>query len=74
MHRNPVKRGLVDRPEQWEWSCFRAYFLGESGRVRVNFQEWPMESKSRPVATFGDGNSASLTAIASSPPIRNEHE
>jgi putative transposase len=64
MHRNPVKRGLVDRPEQWEWSNFRAYFLGESGRVRVNFQEWPIESKSRPVATFGDGNSASLAVIA----------
>jgi REP element-mobilizing transposase RayT len=25
IHRNPVKRGLVDRPEHWEWSSFRSY-------------------------------------------------
>jgi len=25
MHRNPVKRGLVASPEQWEWSSFRWY-------------------------------------------------
>jgi len=25
MHRNPVKRGLVERPEQWRWSSFRSY-------------------------------------------------
>jgi len=24
MHRNPVKRGLVAKPEDWEWSSFRA--------------------------------------------------
>jgi putative transposase len=23
MHRNPVTRGLVERPEQWPWSSFR---------------------------------------------------
>jgi len=36
MHRNPVKRGLVPSPELWNWSSFRAYFLGETGAVRVN--------------------------------------
>jgi putative transposase len=25
MHRNPVKRGLVNAPEQWGWSSFRFY-------------------------------------------------
>ena len=25
MHRNPVKRGLVLEPEQWEWSSYRSY-------------------------------------------------
>ncbi len=38
MHRNPVKRGLVGEPEQWQWSSFRAYAYGELGVVRVN--EW----------------------------------
>ena len=36
MHRNPVKRGLVASPEQWRWSSYRFYFLGEGGVVRVN--------------------------------------
>jgi len=36
MHRNPVKRGLVESPEQWRWSSYRYYLLGEAGPVRVN--------------------------------------
>jgi len=35
MHRNPVKRGLVERPEEWGWSSFRHYLLGESGPVQI---------------------------------------
>ena len=31
MHRNPVRRGLVERPEDWLWSSFRHYVSG-SGR------------------------------------------
>jgi putative transposase len=52
MHRNPVKRGLVDYPEKWKWSSFRAYLYGERGLLRVNFQEWPLEIKRRPVENF----------------------
>jgi len=29
MHRNPVTRGLVDRPEQWPWSSYRFYELAD---------------------------------------------
>ncbi len=36
MHRNPVKRGLVESPELWRWSSFRSYALGERGVVKVN--------------------------------------
>jgi putative transposase len=36
IHRNPVKRGLVDAPEQWRWSSYRHYLLDEAGLVRVN--------------------------------------
>ncbi len=36
MHRNPVKRGLAGKPEQWTWSSFRHYAEGESGPVLVN--------------------------------------
>jgi len=40
MHRNPVVRGLVERPEDWAWSSFRAYACGEVGLVRVN--DWSL--------------------------------
>src|SRR5258707_15201909 len=30
MHRNPVKRGLVESPEQWRWSGYRFYLVGEA--------------------------------------------
>jgi len=36
MHRNPVKRRLVESPEQWRWSSYRFYLLGDAGAVRVN--------------------------------------
>jgi putative transposase len=26
MHRNPVKRGLADSPEEWRWSSYRSIF------------------------------------------------
>ena len=35
MHRNPVKRGLVEKPEQWAWSSFRHYATGEIGIVEI---------------------------------------
>jgi putative transposase len=39
MHRNPVKRGLVDSPTEWRWSSFRWYSCGEVGTVRLNNTE-----------------------------------
>jgi putative transposase len=36
MHWNPIKRGLVDRPEDWRWSSCRYYQTGERGRVEVD--------------------------------------
>ena len=35
MHRNPVKRGLVEYPEQWRWSSYRYYLLGEEGPLKI---------------------------------------
>jgi hypothetical protein len=70
-----VKRGLVHRQKkkQWEWSSFRSYLFGETGLVRLKFKESPIEIKSRSVATFGEGNNASLI-IPSNPLIRKERE
>ncbi len=74
MHRNPVKRGLVEKPEQWEWSSFRSYLLGETGLVRVKFQEWPIDLKGRPVATFGQAKGETVPLVRGGPLIRKERE
>lgn len=39
IHRNPVKRGLCSRPEDWAWSSFRHYASGCEGRVEIE-SEW----------------------------------
>jgi putative transposase len=39
MHRNPVKRGLVGKPEDWRWSSFRHYSTGAEGTVEIE-SEW----------------------------------
>jgi putative transposase len=38
IHRNPVKRGLVEKPEDWPWSSFRHYATGEDGAVEIESQ------------------------------------
>ena len=38
LHRNPVKRGLVDSPEEWVWSSFRHYVSGMEGVVEIESQ------------------------------------
>jgi putative transposase len=35
IHRNPVKRGLCVNKEDWPWSSFRAWALGDVGIVEV---------------------------------------
>jgi putative transposase len=38
IHRNPVKRGLVQSPENWRWSSFRHYVTAETGAVEIESQ------------------------------------
>jgi len=38
IHRNPVRRGLVERPEDWPWSSFRHYVSGVEGPVEIESQ------------------------------------
>jgi REP-associated tyrosine transposase len=44
MHRNPVKRGLVERPEDWEWSSFNHYATGAVGIVEIESQ-WAAKAR-----------------------------
>ena len=44
MHRNPVKRSLVQKPEQRAWSSFRHYLTGETGVVEVE-SNWTAQKR-----------------------------
>jgi len=46
IHRNPVKRGLCERAEDWEWSSFRQYATGCDGRVEIEC-EWTARKRER---------------------------
>ena len=35
LHRNPVARGLVAKPEDWAWSSFRHHATGCAGAVEI---------------------------------------
>jgi len=36
MHNNPLKRGLVQSPEQWSWSCYRYYYLNDTSLLSMD--------------------------------------
>ncbi len=46
IHRNPVKRGLVKRPEDYLWSSFRHYASGEASVVEIESQ-WTARKRER---------------------------
>ncbi len=46
IHRNPVKRELVERPEDWAWSSFRHYATGEAGVVEIE-SPWTARRRER---------------------------
>ena len=35
MHRNPVARDLVKKPEDWPWSSFNHWATGSQGRIEI---------------------------------------
>ena len=51
IHRNPVKRGLCERPEDWQWSSFRHYATGAEGRVEIK-SEWTARKRERAAGTL----------------------
>jgi putative transposase len=46
IHRNPVTRGLVGRPEDWPWSSFRHYLTGEVCGVEIE-SRWTARQRER---------------------------
>jgi putative transposase len=47
LHRNPVARGLVQKPEDWQWSSFRHYVTGVEGAVKIEsfWTAWKREGR-----------------------------
>lgn len=46
IHRNPVRSGLVKKPEDWKWSSFLHYAMGVEGAVHIE-SEWTARKRER---------------------------
>jgi putative transposase len=46
IHRNPMRAGLCERPEDWECGSFRHYATGFEGRVEIE-SEWTARKRER---------------------------
>ena len=46
IHRNPVRRGLVQSPDEWAWSSFRHYLSGVEGVVEIE-SRWTARKRER---------------------------
>jgi putative transposase len=46
IHRNPVKRGFCQGPEDWKWSSFLHYATGCKGQVEIE-SEWTARERER---------------------------
>jgi putative transposase len=49
MHRNPVKRELVAKPEDWPWSSFNHFLTGVPGTVEIE-SNWTVARRDRAAA------------------------
>lgn len=81
IHRNPVHRGFVEKPEDWQWSSFLHYATGVEGVVEIE-SKWTGRKRERmgmPLRleivgksiTFGDRSTDSSGPILS-PKARRE--
>jgi putative transposase len=60
MHRNPVVRGLVAKPEEWPWSSYRHYATGERCIVEIE-SEWTAARRNRAASDTHISESNSLS-------------
>ena len=50
IHRNPVTRGLVAKPEDYRWSSFNHYATGDPGPIEIE-SEWTTTRRERSTLT-----------------------
>jgi putative transposase len=56
IHRNPVRRGLVEKPEDWKWSSFLHYATGVEGVVEIE-SEWAARKRERVMLNVSESQS-----------------
>ncbi len=42
LHNNPVRRGLVERPDAWYWSSARAWLYGDEQPLKIDRESFPI--------------------------------
>jgi putative transposase len=52
LHRNPVARGLVAKPEDWHWSSFRHHATGIEGTVEIESQWTALRREKMSIAGY----------------------
>ena len=70
MHRNPVKRGLVDATELWRWSSYRTYAFAERGRVSMDWPFPPSTMKRSKVRRFGERHEGDPVIVRKAHPAK----
>ena len=63
IHRNPVRRGLVQSPEEWAWSSFRHYLSGAEGVVEIE-SHWTARKRERMGISLADVGSQNPRPVA----------
>jgi len=63
IHRNPVRRGLVQSPEEWAWSSFRHYLTGAEGAVEIE-SHWTARKLERMGVSLTDLGSQNPRPVA----------
>ncbi|MFC1556662.1 transposase [candidate division KSB1 bacterium] len=41
IHNNPVRKGYVEKPEDWTWSSAKAWKDSENGKIIINLEMFP---------------------------------
>jgi len=72
IHRNPVKRGLVESPEDWAWSSFRHYISGVEGVVEIE-SRWTARKREQMGIVVGIGSQNPRPVSAKNADTRTGH-
>lgn len=71
IHRNPGKRGLVAKPQDWPWSSYRNYLTGELGTVEIEspMSAWKQRQAAAQIQTSSPGVTKTPLKPSASPRV-----